>query len=246
MRNNHKYKKELRIKDVVNVFIWIILIIAPNFLNPLLKIKSIGIIPIYLWLTLILNFIVLFIYLRALRKRKVLHKFPSFVLLVLIMVSNYQISNIQAGNVIPYHKVFYACTFVFCIVEFFLFCKICILSQRETSSRSLMYLVFSILQIILLFGSIYSAMYYWNFSEGIEIFEKTVHTDEAILFLDFIYFSTITFTSVGYGDIIPVSNMAKIVVMLETIIYPIFIGVIVIKFKEILENEKYSSHNTKK
>lgn len=48
---------------------------------------------------------------------------------------------------------------------------------------SLMYLVFSILLIILLFGSMYSILYYWNFNVGIEVFEKTIHPEEAILFL---------------------------------------------------------------
>ncbi|HEA31165.1 MAG TPA: two pore domain potassium channel family protein [Leeuwenhoekiella sp.] len=35
------------------------------------------------------------------------------------------------------------------------------------------------------------------------------------IFFDYLYFSTITFSSVGYGDIIPMSVLAKTLVMLE-------------------------------
>lgn len=221
-------------QEVLTILVLVVLTFGYPIFRTLLKIKWTGIIPIFLWVTLIFDFIVLFILLITLiRKKKTLHKESTLFLIILIMISNFQLNNFQAGNVIVFHKVFLAVSIIISLIELVVFGIVCIESQKEITIINSIFLIFSILQIILLFGSIYSAMYYWDFSSGIEIFKKTVNHCEVILYFDFIYFSTITFTSVGYGDIVPISNMAKAVVMVESLIYPIFIGLIVMNAKKL-------------
>ncbi|NFL88079.1 two pore domain potassium channel family protein [Clostridium botulinum] len=49
-----------------------------------------------------------------------------------------------------------------------------------------------------------SMIYYIDFPRGQDKF-KLVNSDEGLLFFDFIYYSVVTFTTLGYGDIIPIS-----------------------------------------
>jgi hypothetical protein len=57
---------------------------------------------------------------------------------------------------------------------------------------------------------------------------KTVH------FLDYIYFSAVTFTTIGYGDIIPKAGAGQIIVLIEScfelIYFPVFGGFLAYKF----------------
>jgi len=48
-------------------------------------------------------------------------------------------------------------------------------------------------------------------------FKVDVHTNQSFfpLFFNYLYMSTVTFSSVGFGDITPISSLAKFVVMLE-------------------------------
>jgi hypothetical protein len=86
---------------------------------------------------------------------------------------------------------------------------------------------FNIIQIILIFAIWYRAISFWapeSFSRALSI-------------LDSLYFSVVTFLTVGYGDIIPKSDLAKGLVILQLILtfYTIVIvinGVISIHFRK--------------
>jgi hypothetical protein len=52
-----------------------------------------------------------------------------------------------------------------------------------------------------------------------------------------LYFSFVTITSLGYGDVIPLSNSARIVVYTEVIIGLIFIGLLISYFFAILSKK---------
>ena len=51
-----------------------------------------------------------------------------------------------------------------------------------------------------------------NSFQGIKIYSTTTYFNQLF---DFFYFSVVTFASIGYGDIVPVSLSAKLIVMLE-------------------------------
>ena len=56
--------------------------------------------------------------------------------------------------------------------------------------------------------------------------------------VNWLYFSVITFTSLGYGDIVPVSNVAKIFVSIEAMTFTVFISFIIMNFTKSNENKK--------
>jgi hypothetical protein len=65
--------------------------------------------------------------------------------------------------------------------------------------------------IILFFASLY-------FITHITIpnaFKSTIDTNRQLTFLDFIYYSLVTQTTVGYGDIVPVHVLPRIINMIQ-------------------------------
>jgi hypothetical protein len=85
--------------------------------------------------------------------------------------------------------------------------------------------LFSVLifMIILSFSADYQALYVLN-SENFKT--ATLISGPVLLqFFDFSYFSLITFSSVGYGDMVPVSIAGKLLVMME-----IFLSFLVLVF----------------
>jgi hypothetical protein len=77
--------------------------------------------------------------------------------------------------------------------------------------------------IILSFSADYQALYVLN-SENFKT--ATLISGSVLLqFFDFSYFSLITFSSVGYGDMVPVSIAGKLLVMME-----IFLSFLVLVF----------------
>ena len=58
---------------------------------------------------------------------------------------------------------------------------------------------------------------------NIHILKKIVN-DSAYNYIDFLYFSTVTITTLGYGDILPNSSLVRQCVMLETVIGLLIMG----------------------
>ena len=58
------------------------------------------------------------------------------------------------------------------------------------------------------------------------------------ILVNWIYFSVITFTTVGYGDIVPVSNIAKIFVSIEAMTFTVVISFIIMNFTKSKDNNK--------
>lgn len=70
--------------------------------------------------------------------------------------------------------------------------------------------------IVLSFSADYQALYVLN-SENFK-FETIPNNSFFLQFFEFLYFSFITFSSVGYGDIVPISIAGKIIVILEVVL----------------------------
>lgn len=79
------------------------------------------------------------------------------------------------------------------------------LSKIKASTIAFLYLIF-----ILFFGTLY-----WSFPS----FWK-----EPLSFVQSIYFSVVTITTLGYGDIVPVNDAARILTALEALLGLLFIG----------------------
>lgn len=82
----------------------------------------------------------------------------------------------------------------------------------------------TLFQIVQFFAIVYAYIYSLNNTsfKGIPI------GNPLRMFIDFMYFSTITFTTLGFGDITPVSSAAKIVVMFEVLLFAIYISIILL------------------
>ena len=82
--------------------------------------------------------------------------------------------------------------------------------------------IFTVL-IVLSFSADYQSLYILD----PEHFKNVTLLNDAffVRFFEFIYFSLITFSSVGYGDIVPISILGKILVMME-----IFLSFLVLIF----------------
>jgi len=77
---------------------------------------------------------------------------------------------------------------------------------------------------------VFGLLYYWFDSLDF----KSTASNKAVHFLDYIYFSAVTFTTIGYGDIIPKDGIGQILVFIEScfeLIYiPVFGGFIAYRF----------------
>lgn len=86
----------------------------------------------------------------------------------------------------------------------------------------------SSLTVYLLFGmawtSVYMALYHIN-SQAFHVLSGTADFTS----VDFIYFSFITLTTLGYGDIIPVSPIAKMLAATEAVTGVLYLTVLVAK-----------------
>jgi len=73
-----------------------------------------------------------------------------------------------------------------------------------------------ILLIVLSFTFDYHALYVTN----VDSFKTSLTANSSFIrqFFEFLYFSLITFSSVGFGDIVPISVSGKIIVMLEVLL----------------------------
>lgn len=88
-----------------------------------------------------------------------------------------------------------------------------IIGESHKLSHILTLFGFLILLIVLSFSFDYHALYLKEFDS----FKTSLVENDSIFrqYFEFIYFSLITFSSVGFGDIVPVSVFGKIIVMLE-------------------------------
>lgn len=68
--------------------------------------------------------------------------------------------------------------------------------------------------IVYTFGALYAAM--WRIDSHAFAFGWTSHYD--LGFFDFLYFSLVTATTLGYGDIVPVTPAARVVVCIEVLL----------------------------
>ncbi len=86
------------------------------------------------------------------------------------------------------------------------------------------------LAIYVTLSFVFGLLYY--FFDSLDF--KPTTGSEAANFLDYIYFSAVTFTTIGYGDIIPKAGAGQAIVLIEScfemVFFPVFGGYIAYKF----------------
>ncbi len=109
---------------------------------------------------------------------------------------------IYGGNTIPVFQVLN----VYMLAEtlIYIFNKIYVSEHEEETAhkRSILLLFFNYVEVILAFAVIYSGGNYLNITLN--------H------YIDAIYFSTVSGATIGYGDIYPVTNAGKLIVICQT------------------------------
>jgi len=81
-----------------------------------------------------------------------------------------------------------------------------------------------IYMVIVAFATIYSILYFVSNNAILHINNASALT----IFIDMLYFSTVTFTTLGYGDIVPNNGATKTFVILEVFFFVVALSFVVI------------------
>ncbi len=92
--------------------------------------------------------------------------------------------------------------------------------------------------VYLLFGLLWSLLYYGVAILVPESFEGQLAADISGQFNDYVYFSFVTLTTLGYGDILPVHGISRSLAFMEAVIGQFYIAVLVAGLVAMLTNQK--------
>jgi len=98
------------------------------------------------------------------------------------------------------------------------------IKELNIAKMNIFFLLLELYWVIHLFAVLYTAVLTFDHSS----FVGVNTTSPFLLYLDMFYFSTVTFTTLGYGDIIPVSPIAKMLVVVEVFLFVIVISLVVV------------------
>jgi hypothetical protein len=87
--------------------------------------------------------------------------------------------------------------------------------------------ILNLLLIVVVYTSVFCSIYIYDNSS----FELP---KQGVVYLDFLYFSFVTFTTTGYGDITPVSYLAKFTSASEAFIFACVISIAILNFSNSL------------
>ncbi|MBD3232246.1 MAG: two pore domain potassium channel family protein [candidate division Zixibacteria bacterium] len=115
------------------------------------------------------------------------------------------------------------------LVLFYLFTAIAILRFILKSTKITKDLLFGVVSVYLLTGGTFSMIYLLieTISPGSFFINPEMNINGILDGSDFIYFSFVTLTTLGYGDIIPVSSVARSFSMIEAIIGVMYLAIII-------------------
>ena len=108
------------------------------------------------------------------------------------------------------------------------------LVKRQFSKAGIL-IAISLIQIIVLFAIVYAGIFALDISSFRGISLRSPYS----LLIDFVYFSVVTFTTLGYGDIAPVSEAAKIAVMIEALFFVIYISIFLVNLIDSKKRDNY-------
>lgn len=86
-------------------------------------------------------------------------------------------------------------------------------------------LILNLLLLIVVFTNIYCVIY----SDNNDAFQLS---NNGIPYLDLLYFSFVTFTTLGYGDVLPLTYLAKFTAAIEAFMFTCVIAFVVLNFSD--------------
>lgn len=89
---------------------------------------------------------------------------------------------------------------------------------------NIFFLLLELIQVIHFFAIVYSVIFIIDNSG----FSGINSANAFSIYLDMFYFSTVTFTTLGFGDILPISPFAKLTVIFEVFLFAVIISLIVV------------------
>ncbi len=112
---------------------------------------------------------------------------------------------------------------------FYFFTALLILSYILKSSRVTGDVLYGAVSVYLLIGGAWYAIYtvIYSLHPGSFIIAAIHNIDGVINWSDFLYFSFSTLTTLGYGDVIPVTSSARSFAMLEAIVGVMYLAIII-------------------
>ena len=90
---------------------------------------------------------------------------------------------------------------------------------------NMLILILDLLLVIVVFADIYCIIYSYNHNA----FQLK---SNGIPYLDLLYFSFVTFTTLGYGDILPITYLAKFTAAIEAFMFTCIIAFVVLNFSD--------------
>ena len=109
--------------------------------------------------------------------------------------------------------------------------------ERRLTVDGIFATVAAYLVIALMFAQVYVLMLTWNpdsFALPIHAADRPPH----LLRTDMTYFSIVTLATVGYGDILPVTETARMMAMIEAVVGQFYVAVIVAVFVGMYANQR--------
>ena len=122
---------------------------------------------------------------------------------------------------------FYLCLSLFADFLFLLLVISIALQQVIFSDRVNLHNIAGAACIYLLLGIAWSLAYYFIYIIMPDSFKANLAFDTHMQLNDFVYYSFVTLTTLGYGDIVPLSATARALVYLEAILGQFYIAILV-------------------
>jgi len=104
-----------------------------------------------------------------------------------------------------------------------------VLRERRLTVDSIFATVAAYLLLALLFAQIYLCLMTWNpgsFSLPVDAAGRSAH----LLQSDMLYFSLVTLATVGYGDVLPATHVARMLAMFQAVTGLFYVAVVVAMF----------------
>lgn len=118
-----------------------------------------------------------------------------------------------------------------CVMIFLLITLVAILERIIASKKVTSDVIFGSIAVYLLFGIVIAMSFHFlNMIDPGNVLSTVGAADLARhqgQFSEFLYFSFITLTSVGYGDIAPVDNAARSIAMFEGIVGQLYVAILI-------------------